>query len=107
MDRDDINYWMEVVSQLDSVFRMLLPIREADRQIDTGEAAGIVGHARDRLHKYIIEQARTSQEANYAFCLEMTLKERLPLDYVVFINNAKKMQAKLTQEQKLGMLRAV
>lgn len=101
MDRDDVNCWMEIVAQLDSVFRMLLPMREADRQMDICEAAGIVGNARDRLHKYIIKQAKIGSEANYAFCLEMTLKERLPHDYMVFIDEAKKMQERLTAEQKL------
>lgn len=107
MNRDDINCWMEIVGQLDSVFRMLLPMREADRQLDIGDAAGIVGNARDRLHKYLIEQSRIGTEANYEFCLEMTLKERLPHDYITFIDAAKKMQERLTEGQKFGMLRAV
>lgn len=107
MDRDDIEFWNDVVTQLDSVFRMLLPMNEYDKSLDFGSAAGIVGHARDRLQKYIIQQSNINMEADYSFCLEMTIKERLPMDWVVFIEEAKKMQIKLTKEQKLGMLHAV
>ena len=42
MDRDDIEYWNDVVRQLDSVFRMLLPMNESDKGMDFGTAAGIL-----------------------------------------------------------------
>ena len=107
MDRDDIEYWNDVVRQLDSVFRMLLPMNESDKGMDFGTAAGIVGHARDRLQRYIIKQSKINMEADYSFCLEMTIRDRLPRDWVTFIAEAKRMQIKLTKEQKLGMLHAV
>lgn len=107
MDNEDMKYWREIANQLDRVFRMLLPMKQEDISIDNNEAAGIVGNARDRLLKLLAEQSKLSMEADYSFCLEMTIKDRLPRDYAVFITEAKKMQAKLTKEQKLGMLHAV